>query len=408
MTIRIRRLPSATLLIGALALAGCGGSTGAAPTAVAEKPTERPKPTAKPTEKPKATAKPKPTETPEPDDTQANPIDETTLTVPVDLADPRPYRHETGIFTLDVPESWAVNDKSTDEQIFVGFADPSNNAQMIVQIFEAEGMDEAQLTESLKEYVKSVFGTEEKFEFEEPVPQPDGSVLLVWSSEQKLTTGKTATFTGNSFIEQREDLLSIITLAVPTEQFPALKPGINALLNSYKIDPSAQAGGGEAKADLGDLQTYSYETGIFSIDIPGAWNVTDSSDETQNVVSFVDPSGAGSVYVYLSESSAALDDDALTAALKAYIEAYAGSQPDFSMDEPKTAADGSIRIAWGADWKIGGATDSYTGNSFVEQRDSIVSILTIIAPKQQFTAEGDAIDSILGSYALSPAVKVGK
>ncbi|HEY1011653.1 MAG TPA: hypothetical protein VGE07_03050 [Herpetosiphonaceae bacterium] len=430
MTIKIGRLSSATLLIGALALGGCGvggsGSSGATPTTAAEKPTDRPKPTTKPTDKPKATekptAKPKPTDRPAAGGNKAKPIDESTLTVPVDLADPQPYKHESGIFALEVPASWSVDDRSTDELIFVGFSDPSNNAQMIVQIVESEPMDEAQMTTALQEYVKSVFGTEENFDFEEPVPQADGSVLLVWSSEQSLTNSKTATFTGNSFIEQREDLLSIITLAVPKEQFPDLKAGINTLLNSYKIDPSAQAGGGdsgdtgsgdpapagEALADLSNLTTYEYETGIFKIDVPGAWNVTDTSDETQNTVSFVDPSGHGSVYVYLSESFDNLGDDALTEALKAYIEAYAGSQPNFWTKDPVPQSDGSIRIAWGGDWEVGGATYSYTGNSFVEQRDSIVSMLTIIAPSEQFKAEEGEIGKILGSYALSSAVKVGK
>ena len=44
---------------------------------------------------------------------------------------------------------------------------------------------------------------------------------------------------GNSFIEQRGDKISILTTAVPEDQFDTLKPETNKIINSYKIDSSA-------------------------------------------------------------------------------------------------------------------------------------------------------------------------
>jgi hypothetical protein len=44
---------------------------------------------------------------------------------------------------------------------------------------------------------------------------------------------------GNSFIEQHDDKLSILTTAVPDEQFDTLKPETNKVINSYSIDASA-------------------------------------------------------------------------------------------------------------------------------------------------------------------------
>jgi hypothetical protein len=51
--------------------------------------------------------------------------------------------------------------------------------------------------------------------------------------------GVQARLLGNSFIEQRGDKISILTTAVPEDQFDTLKPETNKIINSYTIDASA-------------------------------------------------------------------------------------------------------------------------------------------------------------------------
>ncbi len=95
--------------------------------------------------------------------------------------------------------------------------------------------------------------------------------------------GKTVRLLGNSFVEQRDNLISVLTLALPDEQFDGLSEGINDILNSYKIDtsvsvtgdsqptPSSGTSGELLPVEIGDLETYTYETGLFSIDVPNNW-----------------------------------------------------------------------------------------------------------------------------------------
>jgi hypothetical protein len=93
------------------------------------------------------------------------------------------------------------------------------------------------LTTFLQDFLNNTFGSEDDFSLEEPKPQADGSVLIVWSYKDRTRSGLEVL--GNSFIEQRENKVSLISMIVPSEQFDALNPDTNKIINSYKIDPSA-------------------------------------------------------------------------------------------------------------------------------------------------------------------------
>ena len=81
--------------------------------------------------------------------------------------------------------------------------------------------------------------SEADFSMNDPKAQSDGSQLIVWSYTANASGGAKVKLLGNSFIEQRADKLSILTSAVPDEQFDTLKPETNTVINSYSIDASA-------------------------------------------------------------------------------------------------------------------------------------------------------------------------
>jgi hypothetical protein len=63
--------------------------------------------------------------------------------------------------------------------------------------------------------------------------------LIIWGYTAEASGGIQTKLLGNSFIEQKEDKVSILTTAVPEDQFDALQPSTDAIINSYRIDPSA-------------------------------------------------------------------------------------------------------------------------------------------------------------------------
>src|SRR5438093_8866265 len=121
----MRRLWLPTLgLIGMIVLAACGVAPIAESPTAAPSPTERPtvtprpKPTAKPTAEPTEEPTAAPTEEPTGEPTAASgPL----ATKKIDMENLKTYSYKTSIFTIDVPESWSADDRSSATEVLVRF-----------------------------------------------------------------------------------------------------------------------------------------------------------------------------------------------------------------------------------------------------------------------------------------------
>src|SRR5262249_17218627 len=96
------------------------------------------------------------------------------------------YNYKNGLFTIDVPTNWTVQDNSKPGEAIVLWSEPSGNATVVVDIFEKkEKQTSDELTNFLKDFLTKTFGHEDQFTIDDPSPQKDGSVLLVWTYNDK-------------------------------------------------------------------------------------------------------------------------------------------------------------------------------------------------------------------------------
>jgi hypothetical protein len=413
----------ALVLIGTLILAACGGAPAAeSPTAAPEatpRPTSTPRP--KPTEEPAEEPTEEPTEEPAEEPTE-EPVEEPTaesgeqVTQPIDMTNLQTYSYKTGIFSIDVPESWSSDDQSSATEVLVRFSDEKNNGVVLVDLFEmAEEQSEEQLTKILNDYLDQTYTKQPEFSRDDPATQSDGSVLVVWGYDVEVTGGKTTRLLGNSFIEQRGNLISVLTLALPSEQFDALTEPINDVLNSYKIDtsvsvsgeadPASETSSGTLKpVEIGELETYTYDTGLFSIDVPTSWTIKDNSKAGEAIVLWTDPTENGLIVVDLFESQEEKSSEQLIELLRDFLKNSFESEADFTMDEPKEQSDGSQLIVWSYTANASGDVKAkLLGNSFIEQRDNKISILTTVVPEDQFDTLKPETNTIINSYSIDPS-----
>lgn len=237
MLVSLRRLIVPLALVLVLALTACGGRQAAAPTATPE-PTEAPTRTPRPTREPTAT--PEPTEEATEAPTEASSTGSTGELLPVEIGTLQKYDHPSGVFSIEVPENWSVQDNSKADEIIMIWTDPTRNGGVIVDIFEDTTTYTAdQLTDILKTFLNNSFGTQPDFSIDDPVTQNDGSVLLVWTYTATADNDVQAPLLGNSFIEQRGNKVSILTTLVPDDQFDTLKDKTDEIINTYSIDPEA-------------------------------------------------------------------------------------------------------------------------------------------------------------------------
>lgn len=250
-----RHLPIWLVLVALLA--ACGGGAGQAPiptaTPAAEAPTSAPVPTAAPTSAPLPTTPP--VDQPTPTSIVLKPTSEPAAGD--DLAGVfsalQTFRHPSGLFSIDVPESWKYTDIPFTDRVQNVWDSPDGNFSLVVTIAEvSQPLGNERLVELGQEYVRSTstFENNPTLVFEDPQTMSDGSIRLVWGVTPE---GSTVELLGNTFVEQRGDKLSFLTTLRPMALFEASNPYTNPIINSYRIDPSmalasAIAGGSAAPA----------------------------------------------------------------------------------------------------------------------------------------------------------------
>jgi hypothetical protein len=234
----IRRLAHAHgLAIGLLAsiLVACGGVTSTPTATLAPRPTDPPL-VSETTGAPTSIA-PAPTTSP----TEPIALDPTSTAQPntlqtLKITSLERYNYQNGLFTIEVPVGWQITE-DPGEMISVTWVAPQGNSGIFVGLRQmTETLSSQQLAEFCQTYVQSVFGSENNFEMRDPREQGDGSMSVGF----RITTnigGGDIDLLGLTFVEQRGDKLSALTILVPLDNTdPELESTFQTIINSYKID----------------------------------------------------------------------------------------------------------------------------------------------------------------------------
>lgn len=281
-----------------LALAACGGNQpAAAPTSepAAAAPTRTPRPTREPTAEPTR----EPTAEPTAEPTTGTTLGEDEIQE-VEFGTLQTFEHPSGVFSIEIPENWALQNNDKADEIIHLWTDPSRNGAVIVDIFENETeYSTEQLVEILNNFLQTSFGSEPDFLAEDPTEQSDGSQLVVWSYTATADNDAEVELLGNSFIEQRENKVSILTTLIPSEQFDQAVEFTNEIINTYRIDPSATL---SASSDTGGATTGGATSGVSSetVAVPASLAAIGEPVQVGNLTLTVtgveEPAGDGSFF----------------------------------------------------------------------------------------------------------------
>lgn len=150
----------------------------------------------------------------------------------------QPYSYKTGLFELNIPTGWVPTDNTKPGEVIVLWFDPTKNALITVDIFNApENFDNDKMIELLKNFLRNTFGTKPGFFMEAPITQSDGSVQIVWGYLETIQ-GATDRIQGNSFIQLAGNKVSLLTVGVLNQQFDSLREPMTSIINSYKVNAS--------------------------------------------------------------------------------------------------------------------------------------------------------------------------
>ena len=262
----------------ALALTGCSVSVGPNPTATPEpRPTATPRPTVTP--RPTATPLPTaaPTARPEPTAAPTTPSGGTGtgfgILIPVVIDRLETFEHPTGLFSIDVPAGWNVEKDVNETNLLYLWTDAAENALIILNITETqEALTQDDLAERATAFV-NLFSNEKDFSMDPPEKLRSGGVQIIWSYTAQASGGVEASLLANTFIYRDVDKVSLLTFGIPKDQLDQLKNPLNAILQSYVIDPSIPLSGDAS------IQRFAFDF----IDDEGKW-VTETSTSLQAVI----------------------------------------------------------------------------------------------------------------------------
>ena len=159
---------------------------------------------------------------------------------------------------------------------------------------------------------------------------------------------------------------------------------------------------GLAVVRVGDLINYQHESGAFSVDVPENWDFNDNSNADELIIYWTDPADNAALQVNMFLSSRELSPNDLLSALRGFLEDNFGPNDNFGMEDPVEQSDGSQLITWSFDVTIDNVQATRLGNSFVEQRGNVVSILTTLVPQEQFDTLVQYTDKMINSYRINP------
>ena len=159
---------------------------------------------------------------------------------PIKIGNLKPYTHGSQVFSLEVPQGWSLEDNSTSGELLLVWNDPSGNGRLIADVFDnPRNPTQDQLTEQLQTFLEDTYSERLDFFMDDPQPQKDGSVLVVWGYTGIATGDIKVPFLGNSFIERQGDRIAVLTFLVPDAQFKDFQEPLNTIINTYQINTEA-------------------------------------------------------------------------------------------------------------------------------------------------------------------------
>jgi hypothetical protein len=156
-----------------------------------------------------------------------------------------------------------------------------------------------------------------------------------------------------------------------------------------------------AIVELGPLERYEHPSGAFSIEVPDNWTFNDNSNADELIIYWTDPTSNGALQVNIGLSSDQLGNDRLLELMQSFLDANFAGNDNFAADEPSEQSDGSLLVTWSFDVDANGVTTAMLGNSFVEQRGNVISILTTLVPQDQFDYLVPHTNEMINSYRIN-------
>ncbi|MDZ4876448.1 MAG: Serine/threonine-protein kinase PknD [Chroococcidiopsis cubana SAG 39.79] len=177
--------------------------------------------------------------------------------------------------------------------------------------------------------------------------------------------------------------------------------------NGVSPQPASTTSNLNEQVKIGRLKTYTYNTNLFSIDVPENWQRRDRSTTGEAIVSWYDPTNNAAIVVDVFTREAFQQKGQIPQARLSRFLARAAQQqyranPDFQLAATEPASGGWLQVHWSyAVTNLQGKTSKMLGYGFVKQDDDKISYIHFIIPETQYPQLRSQLGKVTFSYSVN-------
>ncbi|MDV2995812.1 MAG: Serine/threonine-protein kinase PknD [Chroococcidiopsis sp. SAG 2025] len=177
--------------------------------------------------------------------------------------------------------------------------------------------------------------------------------------------------------------------------------------NAVSPQPGSTTSSLSEQVKIGRLKTYTYNTNLFSIDVPENWQRRDRSTTGEAIVSWYAPTNNAAIVVDVFTREAFQQKGQISQArLSRFLGRAAQQQyranPDFQLAVTEPASGGWLQVHWTYTvTNLQGKKSKMLGYGYVKQDDDKISYIHFIVPETQYPQLRSQLGKITSSYSVN-------
>ncbi|OWY67308.1 hypothetical protein B7486_32150 [cyanobacterium TDX16] len=177
--------------------------------------------------------------------------------------------------------------------------------------------------------------------------------------------------------------------------------------NAVSPQPGSTTSSLSEQVKIGRLKTYTYNTNLFSIDVPEDWQRRDRSTTGEAIVSWYAPTNNAAIVVDVFTREAfqqkgQISQERLNRFLARAAQQQYRANPDFQLAAPEAVSDGWLQVHWSyAVTNLQGKKSKMLGYGFVKQDDDKISYIHFIVPETQYPQLRSQLGKVTSSYSVN-------
>ncbi len=153
--------------------------------------------------------------------------------------------------------------------------------------------------------------------------------------------------------------------------------------------------------EINELEPYKHRSGLLEMTVPKGWQVTDSSQMGELLVTWNEKAGRATISANIFVPPSEIPDSRLGDVFEGIIKGMYGTQADFSMRSPVVEQTGNVVIEWTSTVTIGNKKVKFQASSKLQRINNKFVISTFGAIEPKFVEMKDSFAKVANSQIVN-------